>query len=124
MGLHPEPNKPQNDLYMACAAIRNATVGMHHFALSVRASAVAAHVAAGHLDKDSTRTALLDAAQVLVEERNCNCTLEQVSKAIDDALASVLEEKFHAHTAANEKKQRAESPGGIHESYEAIKEIR
>lgn len=33
-------------------------------------------------------------------------------------------EKFLAHAAADEKKQRAENPGGIHESYEAIKEVK
>lgn len=97
MDLYPELSKPQIDLYMACAAIRNATVGMHHFALSVRATAVAAHVAAGHLDKETARTALLDAAQSLVEERNCNCTLDQVTKAIDDAFATVGESALARH---------------------------
>jgi len=33
-------------------------------------------------------------------------------------------EKFLAHAAADEKKQRGENPGGIHESYEAIEEIK
>lgn len=33
-------------------------------------------------------------------------------------------EKFLAHAAADEKQQRAENPGGIHESYEAIKEVK
>lgn len=39
------------------------------------------------------------------------------------ALMPVVE-KFLAHAAADEKKQRAENPSGIHESYEAIKEVK
>lgn len=42
---------------------------------------------------------------------------------LKDVLMPVIE-KFLAHAAADEKKERAESPDGIHESYEAIKEIK
>lgn len=42
---------------------------------------------------------------------------------LKDVLMPVVE-KFLAHAAADEKKQRADNPGGIHESFEAIKEVR
>lgn len=42
---------------------------------------------------------------------------------LKDVLMPVVE-KFLAHAAADEKKQRAENPGGIHESFEAITEIK
>lgn len=42
---------------------------------------------------------------------------------LKDVLMPVVEE-FLAHAAADEKKQRAENPGDIHESYEAIEEIK
>lgn len=42
---------------------------------------------------------------------------------LKDVLMPVVEE-FLAHAAADEKKQRAENPDGIHESYEAIREVK
>jgi hypothetical protein len=42
---------------------------------------------------------------------------------LKDVLMPVVEE-FLAHAAADEKKQRAENPDGIHESYEAIHEVK
>jgi hypothetical protein len=89
-------DKPHYGLYMARHAVRNASLGLHHLTVSHRVSIVATHVASGFLDENTTRTALRGAATSLAEANTCNCTLDQHTRAIDQAFVSALELRSRA----------------------------
>ncbi|GAA1983005.1 DUF4031 domain-containing protein [Amycolatopsis minnesotensis] len=82
--------RPLEHLDRACNVIRNSPLGFHNAELAMSASRIGRLVVDGHLDEAAARSALLDAADVLVTAEHCNCSRESVADVIDASFGRVL----------------------------------
>ena len=78
---------PLDQLRQASNVIRSSPVGFHNAELAMSASRIGRLVADGQLDEAQARGALLAAADALVTASYCNCSLESVTRVIDDSFA-------------------------------------